>query len=167
MANGVRSIIVLTIFYLTTWNLDEDRSLHSFDGVYQHPEVLKWNVSTPVDKVSIYEQPNKIGCSLVFIQTCNLGVKLSLAVNDGTKDRFETFPHKLQLAKMAQFDGILSRGKCQKLGLKVKDKWTHGQIWGCWKPRLIHVVLVTNVPDPKRRYVFHHILHSFRIMNMD
>ena len=49
-------------------------------------------------------------------------------MNDGTKDRFETFPHKLQLAKMEQFDGILSRGKCQKLGLKVKDKWTHGQI---------------------------------------
>lgn len=32
---------------------------------------------------------------------------------------------------MEQFDGILARGKCHKLGFKVRDKWACGQIQGC------------------------------------
>lgn len=138
---SVRSIIALTIFHLATWNLDKAWSLHSFDGTYQQFRVLTWNVSAPDDKVSIYEQ------LFVFIQTCNFGAKLSFAINDwlraGLKSDFLTNHNWLW------FDGILARGKCHKLGLKVRDKWACGQIQDCWKSCLTWLESVTNVPDPQ------------------
>lgn len=40
---------------------------------------------------------------------------------------------------MEQFDGILSRGKCQKLGLKVTDKGTCGQTQATQNPVLYNL----------------------------
>lgn len=64
---------------------------------------------------------------------------------------------------MEQFDGILSGGKCQKLGLQVTDKWTCGQIQTTDKPALYDLFL-PNEPDPKKENVHFTMLYSYKIM---
>lgn len=39
--------------------------------------MFKWDVSVQADKVSIYEEHKKIGCSSEFTQTCYWGIKPS------------------------------------------------------------------------------------------